>query len=493
MKLEYDQCFYKYIEQKTKELFMSVNSVNGISQMQNAQGVSFGSSNQDDGSGPDIGKLLVGTVLVAAVAGVGIAGYKSGKTLTKEGDGVLTTFWNGIKSWFGKNGNDVAQAAKNDIPADCKTSLKTFFSNGEISQTQKQDILENADEISKVFSNKARYNANKADNLAEIAKIEKDEDKLKALAKFLNVKGKLKLEGNTLKAASTEDQAIIARKLKNTKGNSITGNSIDDIIKGLQDKYETKNKNYNLASNKLKNLTDVDTIIPKTATPATPATPVAPAAASADDVNNIIAKRFNRAGAAQTLAENCEDSLSYINTQNSLTKWRDAGDLTQDEYDNLRAMAEQKFMSKNENGYLGYMTQGLMKKDGNPIALNKLEADDRVTLNNKYSWLKLDDSTTCLTSDLFVAKRKASATSISEYLGLNGCSLSPKDANGFKLVDGNLVWEASAGGGTAPTEIFCKTIGSNCVSTIESGTATRMTLTLDNLKEIFKPHATSTP
>lgn len=114
MKLEYDQCFYKYIEQKTKELFMSVNSVNGISQMQNAQGVSFGSSNQDDGSGLDIGKLLVGGVAVAVAAGVGIAGYKSGKTL-KEGDGVLTTVWNGIKSWFGKNGDDVAQVAYKEV------------------------------------------------------------------------------------------------------------------------------------------------------------------------------------------------------------------------------------------------------------------------------------------------------------------------------------------------------------------------------------------
>lgn len=101
---------------------MSVNSVNGISQMQNAQGVSFGSSNQDEGSGLDIGKLLVGGVVVAAVAGVGIAGYKSGKTL-KEGDGVLTTVWNGIKSWFGKNGDDVAQVAKKYVDLDDVDSL----------------------------------------------------------------------------------------------------------------------------------------------------------------------------------------------------------------------------------------------------------------------------------------------------------------------------------------------------------------------------------
>lgn len=140
MKLEYDQCFYKYIEQKTKELFMSINSVNGISQMQNAQGVSFGSSNQDDGSGLDIGKLLVGGVAVAVAAGVGIAGYKSGKTL-KEGDGVLTTVWNGIKSWFGKNGNDVAQVAYKEVKegeivsmADAKQTVRNI--NAKVAKAQ---------------------------------------------------------------------------------------------------------------------------------------------------------------------------------------------------------------------------------------------------------------------------------------------------------------------------------------------------------------------
>lgn len=484
MKLEYDQCFYKYIEQKTKELFMSVNSVNGISQMQNAQGVSFGSSNQDEGSGLDIGKLLVGGVVVAAVAGVGIAGYKSGKTL-KEGDGVLTTVWNGIKSWFGKNGDDVAQVAKNDIPAECKTSLKTLFSGGEISQTQKQDIVENADEISKVFSNKAGKNATKYDELTQIVQKGNDDEKKQALAKFLKVNGELTLDGNTLKAASTEDQAIIARKLKNTDGNSITGNSIDDIIKGLQDKYETKNKNYNLASNKLKNLTDVDTIIPKTATPATP---VASASSAADDVNNIIAKRFNRAGAAQTLAENCKDSLSYINTQKSLTKWLNAGDLTQDEYDNLMAMAENNFMSKNKGtDYLNYMTQGLMKANGSEIDFNSLDEESINLLNNKFKGLNITKASSGKTTEQQLIDWKRNNTkSISEYLGLNGCSLSASDASGFKLVDGKLVWEASAEGGIAPDKIFNIDIGENCTKTKESGTVTRKTLNLDNIKKIFK-------
>lgn len=465
---------------------MSVNSVNGISQMQNAQGVSFGSSNQDEGSGLDIGKLLVGGVVVAAVAGVGIAGYKSGKTL-KEGDGVLTTVWNGIKSWFGKNGDDVAQVAKNDIPAECKTSLKTFFSGGEISQTQKQDILENADEISKVFSNKAKNNATKADKLAEIAKIKDTTEKTNALADFFGIEKKLTLTTDdklNITGLSLDDQAIIARKLKDPDGNLITG-SIGDIIDGLQNKYSTKQLYYNFTSINLKNLINENTIIPA----------AAPSAA-ATEVNKIIAKRFNRAGAAQTLAKNCEDSLSYINTQNSLTKWLNAGDLTQDEYDNLMAMAENNFMSKNKGtDYLNYMTQGLMKKGGkNPIELKNLDSDDIATLNNQFPWLNLNEKTTSLTSDVFVAKRKESATSILEYLGFNGYSLSSKKANGFKLVNGDLVWEASAGGCTAPTEIFGKAIGTTKYEITKKGeTTTKIKLTMKNIKEILNSSVPPTP
>lgn len=475
MKLEYDQCFYKYIEQKTKELFMSVHSVNGISQMQNAQGVSFGSSNQDDGSGLDIGKLLVGGVVVAAVAGVGIAGYKSGQTLTKEGDGVLTTVWNGIKSWFGKNGNDVAQAAKNDIPAECKTSLKTLFSGGEISQTQKQDILENADEISKVFSNKARNNATKADKLAEIAKIKNNDEKTKALADFFGVDKKLTLTTDdklNITGLSLDDQAIIARKLKNG-GTSITENNIDEIIEGLQTKYKTKHENYDAAVGKIKNIRVSDV-----------------AKNSNVFSDTTITKRLDRSGTAQNLVENCKDTSSYINTQNSLTKWHDAGDLTQDEYDNLRALAEQKFMSQNSGtDYLNYMTQGLMKKDGKtPIQLSNLAPDDRATLNNKYSWLKLDDKTTRLTADDIVTKRKESATSISEYLGFNGAQI----PSGWTIENNALHFKGSS----IQLPI---TIGTNKINDISSyrnmseGNITGYTINLDNLKEIFKSSVPSTP
>lgn len=423
--------------------------------------------------GIDIGKLLAGGVAVAVAAGVGIAGYKSGQKLSafKKDDGVLTTAWNGIKSWFGKNGDDVAQ-----VSAECKTSLKTLFSGGEISQTQKQDIVENADEISKVFSNKAGKNATKYDELTQIVQKGNDDEKKQALAKFLKVNGELTLDGNTLKAASTEDQAIIARKLKNTDGNSITGNSIDEIINGLKIKYKTKHENYDTAVGKIKDIRVKDI-------------------REDSDVfkDTTIAKRLNRAGAAQTLAGSCEDPSSYINTQNSLTKWLKAGDLTQDEYDNLRAYAEQKFMSAKDDGYLNYLKQTLKKAGGSEINFNSLDKESINLLNNKFKGLKLTENTKLNINDLLNWK-KENTKSISEYLGLNDCLLSSKKANGFKLVNGDLVWEASAGRGKAPTEIFGKEIGITKYEITKKGeTTTKIKLTMKNIKEILNPSVPPTP
>ncbi len=461
---------------------MSVNSVNGISQMQNAQGVSFGSSNQDEGSGLDIGKLLVGGVVVAAVAGVGIAGYKSGKTL-KEGDGVLTTVWNGIKSWFGKNGDDVAKNI-DDIPAECKTSFKTFFSGGKITSEQKQNIVDNADEISKVFTNKARNNASKATRLAEIGGITDSNKKAEALADFFRVEKKLKITNGKLDTTglSLDDQAIIDRKLKNGD-ESITGNNIDDIIKGLQNKYKTKHENYDDAVGKIKDIRVKDIRVKDIR--------------EDSDVfsDTTIAKRLNRAGAAQKLAGNCKDTSSYINTQNSLTKWLTAGDLTQDEYDNLRAYAEQKFMSENGDDYLKYMTQGLKKANGSEIDFNSLDEESINLLNNKFKGLNITKASSGKTTEQQLIDWKRNNTkSISEYLGLNGCSLSASDASGFKLVDGNLVWEASAEGGTVPTKIFGKEIGTpNCEITQKGETTTKIKLTMKNIKEILNPSVPPTP
>lgn len=452
---------------------MSVSNVNSIYGAQMGSNAGYDTpAIKIEEKESNIGAWLCGGLALVATLGVGIAGYKSGKTL-KEGDGVLTTVWNGIKSWFGKNGDDVAKNI-DDIPAECKTSFKTFFSGGKITSEQKQDIVDNADEISKVFLNKAGKNASKATSL-ETIKTKKDEDKLKALAEFLGVKGELKFKDSTAKtldfsALSADDQARITRKLKDTNGNSITEKSINDIITALQTKYEAKHKNYDTAVGKIKNIRVSD--VEKNSNVFSDTT---------------IAKRLNRAGAAQTLAGSCEDTSSYINTQNSLTKWRDAGDLTQDEYDNLMALAENKFMSQKGDDYLNYMTQGLMKKDGKTaIKLGELDADDRAILNNKYSWLKLDEKTTSLTSDLFVAKRKASATSISEYLGLNGAQI----PSGWTIENNALHFKGS----TQPPQISIEGKGISNLETYQNksgGKITGYTITLENLKTILNGTAQS--
>ena len=455
---------------------MSVSNVNSIYGAQMGSNAGYDTpAIKIEEKESNIGAWLCGGLALVATLGVGIAAHKSGKAIASKDDNMFQTIWKGIKSWVGKNGDDVAKNI-DDIPAECKTSFKTFFSGGEITSEQKQDIVDNADKISKVFSNKARNNATKADKLAEIAKTEKDDDKLKVLAQFFGVKGELKLEGETLKAVSAEDQAIIARKLKDTNESLITGSSIDDIIKGLQTKYKTKQKNYNSASSKIRNLTDVDTL--KSAT------------GSTDAVQSIIAKRLNRSDAAQNLVENCTDTSSYINTQASLTKWLKAGDLTQDEYDNLRALAEQKFMGQNNgNDYLNYMTQGLMKKDGKTaIELNKLDADDISTLNTKFPWLKEQSGTgtTSLTAETFVAKKKASATSISEYLGLNGAQI----PSGWTIENNALHFKGS----TTPSQI---SIGGKEISEFDAyqnksgGKITGYTITLENLKNILNGAAQS--
>ena len=455
---------------------MSVSNVNSIYGAQMGSNAGYDTpAIKIEEKESNIGAWLCGGLALVATLGVGIAAHKTGKAISPNNndDNMFQTIWKGVKSWVGKNGDDVAKNI-DDIPAECKTSLKTLFSEGKdatLTATQKQDIIDNADKISKVFSNKAGKNASKADTLVEIAQ-KKDKDKLKALAQFLGVKGDLILDDGTLKAASADDQAIIARKLKNGDA-SITENNIDEIIKKLRAKYENKQKNYNSASSKIRNLTDVDTL--KSATGSTD-----------DAVQSIIAKRLNRSGAAKKLVDSCTDTSSYINTQNSLTKWLKAGDLTQDEYDNLRAYAEQKFMNAKDDGYLNYLKQTLKKADGSEINFNSLDEASITLLNNKFKGLKLTENTKLNINDLLNWK-KENTKSISEYLGLNGCSLSASDASGFKLVDGKLVWEASAEGGTAPEKIFDKPIGSNCKRTTEGKTDTRMTLILDNIKKIFEP------
>lgn len=132
---------------------MGVNNVNSMYQTQGVQGAtSYSTSSQDDGGGIDIGKLLLGGVATVATVGLGIAAYKTGKgsTLAKEGDNMFQTMLNGIKSWFGKNGDDVANGVKKYVDLDDVSSLTD---SQKISKAQ--EILEAAQNNLTVSNNKA--------------------------------------------------------------------------------------------------------------------------------------------------------------------------------------------------------------------------------------------------------------------------------------------------------------------------------------------------
>ena len=458
---------------------MSVSNVNSIYGAQMGSNAGYDTpAIKFEEKESNIGAWLCGGLALVATLGVGIAAHKTGKAISPNNndDNMFQTIWKGVKSWVDKNGDDVAKNI-DDIPAECKTSFKTFFSGGEITSAQKQNIVDNADEISKVFSNKARNNASKATSL-ETIKTKKGEDKLKALAEFLGIKEELKFKDTTketldFSALSADDKARIARKLKGSDGNSLADSSIDNIINGLQTKYTTKQSNYNNAATTMKGITIENLSLDKAST-------------EFFNQNLTLKKRLNRSGAAQTLAGSCEDTSSYINTQNSLTKWRDAGDLTQDEYDNLRALAEQQFMRENGDEYLKYLKQTLKKANGSEINFGSLDEESINLLNNKFKGLKLDKKTPSLKLDEFIKQRKASATSISEYLGLNGCSI----PSGWTIENNALHFKGSTQ--LSPIDIGGKRISISELDTYQNksgGKITGYTITLENLKSILKAAA----
>ena len=452
---------------------MSVSNVNSIYGAQMGSNAGYDTpAIKFEEKESNIGAWLCGGLALVATLGVGIAAHKSGKAIASNDDNMFQTIWKGVKSWVGKNGDDVAKNI-DDIPAECKTSFKTLFSGGEISLEAKHNIIANADEISEVFSEKAKRNAQKADKLVKIAKIKDNKEKAEALADFFRVEKKLKITGDgklDTTALSLDDKARIIRKLKDSD-TSIAEDTINDIITGLRNKYEVKLSNYENATKLVKeinldNLNDVNSSIL---------------------VTSRIAKRLNRAGAARNLVEKCTDTSSYINTQNSLTKWLQNGDLTQDEYDNLMALAEQKFMSQgNGTAYLNYLKQTLKKTNGSEINFGALDEESINLLNNKFKGLKLDDTTKNLTLDNLITKRKERATSISEYLGLNGAQI-PSE---WTIEDNVLHFKGS----TQPSPI---NIGGKEISEFDAyqnksgGQVTGYTITLDKLRGILNGTALS--
>ena len=440
---------------------MSVSNVNSIYGAQMGSNAGYDTpAIKIEEKESNIGAWLCGGLALVATLGVGIAAHKSGKAIASNDDNMFQTIWKGVKSWVGKNGDDVAKNI-DDIPAECKTSFKTLFSEGKdatLTATQKQDIIDNADEISQIFSSKARKNATKIDTLSKIVELGVDTAKAQQLDDFFGIKG-LEIDGGMLKTdkLSTEDQARLSRKLGNIDSSTTKVDGENGILANLSKRYTNKNNNYNKAANKFKNLTDLSTLQSSSPTPTPTSTPTSTSIENAEDadINKIIAKRLNRAGAAQTLAGSCKDTSSYINTQASLNSG---------------------------TAYLNYLKQTLKKTNGSEINFGALDEESINLLNNKFKGLKLDDTTKNLTLDNLITKRKERATSISEYLGLNGAQI-PSE---WTIEDNVLHFKGSTQ--PSPINIRGKEISEfDPYQNKSGGQVTGYTITLDKLRGILNP------
>lgn len=485
MKLEYDQCFYKYIEQKTKELFMSINSVNGISQMQNAQGVSFGSSNQDDGSGLDIGKLLVGGVAVAVAAGVGIAGYKSGKTL-KEGDGVLTTVWNGIKSWFGKN----AQAAKKLSDTECQ-SLRKIASKqtNDLSQADLDALFNNrsviADEIEKT---KVANNARKLDLVKELKKKGKtfDDDYVAKLNKLIdkNGSGVFELKDSSIIIREGVDETLLAKARKLGLIDNDNTSNVDNALENLITKYNEKHSAYQQYTSNLLNS--------KTTNAFTTHLTEDFNSNTLTGIKYYTSRTFNKTISMP------KDSKSYSMDQylldvSNAEKYLKQGQITEAERDNIIALARHTILqSANNDLYTKYLLKNIHGKENKTFTTiaDAIKDNDFISNFNKKYGTSFTTGTSNLENKVknnLLAVPKAN--SIGTLFGRKGIDIS-KLPEGWTLESNCLKFT----GADLPKSIILNENTyslDNISAQVVDGTPKTLTLTLDDLKKVLKSSVTS--
>lgn len=204
---------------------MSVNNVNSIYGPQAMQGTNgyTVNANEDEGSGIDIGKLLIGGAAIATTVGLGIAAYKTGKgsSLAKEGDNTLQTIWNGVKSWFGKNGDDVSKV------------MKTVKEGDVVSMEDAQQTLKNIN----TSTQKALNHQASIDNLLETISTNdhkldsNDLEKFKSILKKLDLKDEdIKLDNEKFTLTENAKNKLSEWLQKHHSSTSTTSTSLGDTL-----------------------------------------------------------------------------------------------------------------------------------------------------------------------------------------------------------------------------------------------------------------------
>lgn len=466
---------------------MSVNSVNGISQMQNAQGVSFGSSNQDDGSGIDIGKLLAGGVAVAVAAGVGIAGYKSGQKLSafKNDDGVLTTAWNGIKSWFGKKLSatecqSLRKIASGQVDDLSQADLDALFNN--------RSVI--ADEIKKT---KVANNARKLDLVKELKKEVKtfDDDYVAKLNKLIdkNGSGVFELKDSSIIIREGVDETLLAKARKLgliTNENNFTSN-VKDALENLSTKYNEKHSAYQKYTSNLLNSKTTNAFTTHLT----------------EDFNSKTSngKKYYTSRTFNKTISMPKDSQLYSMDQylldvSNAEKYLKQGQITEAERDNIIALARHTILQSNDDNndlYTKYLLKNIHGKEDKTFTTITDAIKDEDFIRNFNT--KHGTSFTTGTSNLENKVKNTllavpKANSIGTLFGNKGIDIS-KLPEGWTLESNCLKFT----GADLPTSI---TLNTNTYSLdkigqqVVDGTTKTLTLTLDDLENILKPFSSVT-
>ena len=481
---------------------MSVNNVNSLYQTQGVQGsTSYTTLSQDDGGGVDIGKLLLGGLGTVVTIGLGVAAYKSGKqsSLTKEGDNMFQTMLNGIKSWFGKNGDDVAEETLEKLRDKDKTTLKNIFSGNNVTQVDFDDLYEHRTSISEfIKSGKVKNNAEKLDavknlqNLVNDNTLEASDDAVTNLNRLVNQGGKRKdlfklvtdsSNKKSIQLIDNADEALLAKanKMGLIEKGELNSTGVDEALNKLKTSYTQKHKAYQTYSNKIENSESSSALKAllsgniKVSSTSTSGVEI-----SAKNMKTL----FTRYDGEVLKINDISTPNSFILAKARLGKYHQAGSLTNDEYNNLMALAENKF-AQNKNEYIKYMTKGLTDADGNPITITsttKLTEKHINALHKKYPTLNLEKEHT-LTAENLLTYSQNQHNDIASFLGIQGKTLN--DLNGFKISGDKLIWRSSKSSPSAPEKIFGKDIKTNCTTTNEGTQTTQIQITLEQLKTIF--------
>ena len=466
---------------------MSVNNVNSLYQTQGIQGsTSYTTLSQDDGGGVDIGKLLLGGLGTVVTIGLGVAAYKSGKqsSLTKESDNVFTTMCNGVKNWLGKNGDDVAEETLEKLRDKDKTTLKNIFSGNNVTQVDFDDLYEHRTSISEfIKSGKVKNNAEKLDavknlrNLVNDNTLEASDDAVTNLNRLVNQGDKRKdlfklvtdnSNKKSIQLIDNADEALLAKaeKMGLIEEGKLNSTGVKTALTNLNSSYETKHDLYQKYSNQIENSKSSSAL----KTLLSNETKVHSRRKNSQKTSaKSMETLFTRYNDEVSKIDKISNSNTFILAKARLDKYREAKSLTDDEYRNLMAQAENKFMGKN-NGedYLAYMTKGLTKKDGKKAL--ELEAKN------------------------FIEQRKKEFDNdIASFLGIRGNTLSNEQSNlnGFKIFGDKLIWRSSKSSKLAPEKIFGKAIGKNCTTTQEDAQTTQIQINLEQLKKIFSATTTT--